>query len=245
MLQMSIKLKKLHCIIDQPPTHMKLVLDWSEEQSTAFLYNEILQAIKPADSMQEEEVEIPLFDKNNLAKIIEEVGYHERLIIFLRPRYKLERIIVEPDEVIMDVHHSDGERLAYSFYNPTKRSSISIAAKISEDIDGVYRKIAASPMDLQLQQYFIKRATEQVSFESEPKRSLPELMTVPQVSEYLQLEEKTIRNWVAGKQIPFKKVGSAVRFKKTEIDKALDGGTLGKVMAKKVERKSVTTKRKS
>ncbi len=242
---MSTKLKKLHCIIDEPPKHMKLVLHWAEEQPTAFLCNEILQAIKPADSMQDELIEAPLFDKNNLAKMIEEVGYHERLIIFLRPRYKLERIMVEPDEVIMDVHPSQGERLAYSFYNPTKRSSISIAAKISEDIDGVYRKIAASPNDLQLRQYFIKRATEQVSFESEPKKVFPELMTVSQVSEYLQLEEKTIRNWVPGKQIPFKKVGSAVRFKKTEIDEALESGTLGRAMAKKVERKSVTTKRKS
>lgn len=239
---MSTKLKKLHCIIDQPPKHMKLVLDWTEEQPTAFLCNEILQAIKPADSMQEEVVEAPLFDKNNLAKLIEEVGFHERLIIFLRPRYKLERLIVEPDEVIMDVHPSDGERLAYSFYNPTKRSSISIAAKISEDIDGVYRKIAASPMDLQLRQYFIKRATEQISFESEPKRTMPDLMTVGQLAEYLQLEEKTIRNWVSGKQIPFKKVGSAVRFKKSEIDEALENGTLGKAMAKKAARKSVTAK---
>ncbi len=46
--------------------------------------------------------------------------------------------------------------------------------------------------------------------------------------------------WVAGKQIPFKKVGSAVRFKISEINEALEKGTLGKAMAKKAARKSVT-----
>ena len=130
---MSPKLKKLHWIIDQPPTHLKLVMNWNEEQPTAFLCNEILTAIKPADNIQEELVETPLFDKNNLAKMIEEIGYKGHLLIILRPRYKLERIIVEPDEVIIDVH-TYGEKLVYSFYNPTKRQSISIAAKISEDI---------------------------------------------------------------------------------------------------------------
>ncbi len=241
---MSSKLKKLHCIIDQPPTHMKLVMDWAEEQPTAFLCNEILTSIKPADSLREELIEAPLFDKNNLTKLIEEIGYHGRLLIYLRPRYKLERIIVEPDEVIVDVH-SFGEKLVYSFYNPTKRSSISIATKISEDIEGLYRKIAANPLDLQLRQYFIKQATEHTSFDSEPKKSLPDLLSVGQVAEYLQLEEKTIRNWVAGKLIPFKKAGSAVRFKKTEIDEALENGTLGKILKKKSNRNFSTAKRKS
>jgi excisionase family DNA binding protein len=44
------------------------------------------------------------------------------------------------------------------------------------------------------------------------------LLTIPQLSAWLQVPEKTIQDWVYKRQIPFKKVGRLVRFKKTEIE---------------------------
>lgn len=49
--------------------------------------------------------------------------------------------------------------------------------------------------------------------------SSDEIMTVKEVAEYLKIAEKTAYRFAADKKIPGFKVGSAWRFKKTEIDK--------------------------
>jgi excisionase family DNA binding protein len=226
---MATSYKKVHIISDQITEHHEGIWTWKKEISTPYLFDEIWDAMQPARYVRTKFHAFSLFDKNNLTKIVCEIKYHERLILFLRPEYKLDHIIVEPENVVVDVHFTKGGRLLYSFFNPTKKKDIiTITAKLGEDLTGVYRKIAAHPDDLQLRQYFIKQAIEVVSFDSEPRVLLPELMTIEQVAEFLQMEVKTIRNWVAEKRIPFKKVGSAVRFNKKEIDSALDAGTLGK-----------------
>lgn len=44
------------------------------------------------------------------------------------------------------------------------------------------------------------------------------LLTVPQLSEWLQIPQKTIRDWVYKRQIPFLKVGRLIRFRSREIE---------------------------
>lgn len=43
------------------------------------------------------------------------------------------------------------------------------------------------------------------------------LLTTEQLSELLQVSEKTIRDWVYKRKIPFKRVGRLIRFCKSEI----------------------------
>lgn len=43
-------------------------------------------------------------------------------------------------------------------------------------------------------------------------------MKVPEVARYLGLAESTIRNKVSRGEIPYKKVGTQVRFRRSEID---------------------------
>ena len=52
--------------------------------------------------------------------------------------------------------------------------------------------------------------------------SSDEIMTVKEVAEYLKIAEKTAYRFAADKKIPGFKVGSAWRFKKTEIDKWIE-----------------------
>jgi excisionase family DNA binding protein len=46
-------------------------------------------------------------------------------------------------------------------------------------------------------------------------------MTAVQAADYLQVEEKTIRNWTSQGRIPSASIGGAVRYKKSDIDKLL------------------------
>jgi excisionase family DNA binding protein len=63
-------------------------------------------------------------------------------------------------------------------------------------------------------------------------------MTVAQAARYLSVEEKTIRNWTSEGKIPFKKLGSSVRYQKKELDEALQKGDLGKSRSRKPKRPS-------
>ncbi len=49
-----------------------------------------------------------------------------------------------------------------------------------------------------------------------------EILTIKQVAEYLQLNEKTIYRMVKTKGIPFFKVGGSIRFRKTIVEKWID-----------------------
>jgi excisionase family DNA binding protein len=46
-----------------------------------------------------------------------------------------------------------------------------------------------------------------------------ELLTTAQAAEYLQLSERTIRQWIKDKKLPASKYGKAWRIKKADIDK--------------------------
>ena len=54
-----------------------------------------------------------------------------------------------------------------------------------------------------------------------PKKEFPEIMTAVQAADYLQIKEKTIRNWTSQGRIPSASIGGAVRYKKSDIDKLL------------------------
>ncbi len=48
------------------------------------------------------------------------------------------------------------------------------------------------------------------------------LLIVSDVAEILEIKERTIYEWVRRGKIPFKKLGSSVRFSKTEIQEWVD-----------------------
>ena len=49
-------------------------------------------------------------------------------------------------------------------------------------------------------------------------RLFDNLLTVPELSEWLKIPQKTIMDWVYKRQIPHKRVGRHIRFKKSEIE---------------------------
>jgi excisionase family DNA binding protein len=49
-------------------------------------------------------------------------------------------------------------------------------------------------------------------------RVFDNLITILQLSQWTQVPEKTIRDWVYKRKIPFKKVGRHIRFLKSEIE---------------------------
>ena len=48
-----------------------------------------------------------------------------------------------------------------------------------------------------------------------------ELLTTAQTAEYLQLSERTIRQWIKDKKIPASKLGKGWRIKKSDVDKLI------------------------
>ena len=52
---------------------------------------------------------------------------------------------------------------------------------------------------------------------------MAELMTTAQTAKYLQLSERTIRQWIKDKKLPASKPGKAWRIKKSDIDKLVKG----------------------
>ena len=105
--------------------------------------------------------------------------------------------------------------MIYSFYNPTRRNSVSITCSIEKDSQ-VNSKIKSDLTDIHWRQYFIRVAKGNAKEKSESKVS--ENMTADQVAEYLQLDIKTIRNWTSENKIPFVKLGGSVRYPKERID---------------------------
>jgi excisionase family DNA binding protein len=55
-----------------------------------------------------------------------------------------------------------------------------------------------------------------------------ELLTTAEAAEYLRISEWTLRHWVSDKKIRFIKVGRAVRFKRTHLDRFLQDNVHGK-----------------
>jgi excisionase family DNA binding protein len=48
-------------------------------------------------------------------------------------------------------------------------------------------------------------------------------LTIEEVAAYLKVAEKTIRKWVFNREIPFRKIHKAVRFRLSEIEMWIDG----------------------
>ncbi|MBI3605579.1 MAG: helix-turn-helix domain-containing protein [Nitrospirae bacterium] len=48
------------------------------------------------------------------------------------------------------------------------------------------------------------------------------LMSVSELSLYLNVKVKTLYGWIGQKEIPYLKIGRLVRFEKTEIDRWLE-----------------------
>jgi len=57
---------------------------------------------------------------------------------------------------------------------------------------------------------------------------LAELLTAAEAADYLRISEWTLRHWVSDKKIRFIKIGRAVPFKKTHLDRFLSDNVHGK-----------------
>jgi len=157
----------------------------------------------------------PLFNESGLTKLLPEVGLKGIFYLELRPGFKIKQLIVEPNDVVTDIYIGPKDRLIYSFYNPTRRNTISITCSLEKDYQ-VYSKIKSDLTDIHWRQYFIRVAQGNAEEKSESRVS--ENMTSEQVAEYLQLDIKTIRNWTSENKIPSVKLGGSVRYPKERID---------------------------
>jgi len=105
--------------------------------------------------------------------------------------------------------------LIYSFYNTTRRNTISLTASIEKDAQ-FYGKIKSDLSDICWRQNFIRLAK---GDERDIKGTrIPEKIAAEQVADYLQVDKKTIRNWTSEEKIQSVKIGSAVRYPKECIN---------------------------
>jgi excisionase family DNA binding protein len=58
------------------------------------------------------------------------------------------------------------------------------------------------------------------------RKERPEVMTIDQVAEYLQLHKQVVYRHVKNKNIPVSRIGSTLRFKKSVIDAWLEDSAL-------------------
>jgi len=49
-------------------------------------------------------------------------------------------------------------------------------------------------------------------------------LTIEELAGYLKVAEQTVRRWVLNREIPYRKIHKAVRFRVSEIEKWIDGG---------------------
>lgn len=206
---------------------------WGYESYTYDLKTEIefpfaagmLQELTPKDSSQTKNYkpeisDLPLFNEKGLGKLIPEVGPKGIYYLELRSGHKLRQLVVEPEDVVVDIYFGAENTLIYSFYNPTRRNNIAITAAIEKDTENVYTKLKSDPKDIIWRQHFIRRAKADFNKEGmdQPKKEYPENMTAVQAADYLQVEEKTIRNWTSQGKIPSVKISGIVRYKKSDIE---------------------------
>jgi len=154
-----------------------------------------------------------------------ELGSRGLYYLVLRKGYKIDQLLFQPDELSIDLYVHKDSRLIYSFYNPTLKRNINIKGKISEDIDGIARKIKANLDDIYFRNYFLKLATEDYGKEIKIPEYFPPIMNAQQAANYLGIKEKTIRKWTSEAKIPFTKIGNTVRYRKSDLDGFLDKQT--------------------
>jgi excisionase family DNA binding protein len=184
-----------------------------------------LQEMFPEDNQYGNILELStslLFNESGLTKLIPEVGPKGIYYLELKPGHKLKQLVVEPEDVVVDIYFGREDTLIYSFYNPTRRKSIAITASIEKDTENIYTKLKSDPEDIHWRQHFIRRALAEFNKEglSPLKKEYPENMTAVQVADYLQVEEKTIRNWTSQGKIPSVRISGIVRYKKSDIEQS-------------------------
>jgi len=228
---MSRTIAEILVHLDWVERHGQVRYSYSQPIASPFLIGSTSNLLLPPDRLEQaDEVASPLFNQEGYCSILAQISRNGIYFLYLRPRYRLAKLIVNPESVVVDLLCDDSERLCYCFFNPSTREAITVTAQLVEDVDGVYRKISAFPDDLTWRQYFIRRAMAKFEprgiHDAEPE--YPEVMTTKQVASYLGFEEKTIRNWTSAGMIPHKKIGGTSRYLKSEIDEALKQETVGR-----------------
>ena len=57
---------------------------------------------------------------------------------------------------------------------------------------------------------------------SQKATSFPEILTGPQVMEYLQISRRTLQDWIKDKKLPHSRIGRKLMFRKSRIDQLID-----------------------
>jgi hypothetical protein len=165
----------------------------------------------------------PLFNESGLAKLIPEVGPKGIYYLELRPGHKLKQLIVEPEDVYVDIYIGPKDTLIYSFYNPTRRNTISITAAIEKDDESVYSQIKAAPNDLTWRQYYIKRSlqssSESMKENTKVEKITREILTSDEAANYLRMKKKTLQNYASQGRVKSLKGG---KFKLKDLEEFLE-----------------------
>ena len=151
-----------------------------------------------------------------------EIGSRGLYYLVLQKGYKIDKLLVQPDELNIDLLVHKNGRLIYSFYNPTKKRNINLRGEIAEDYDGIASKIKANLDDILLRNYFLQLALENFGKDFKIPEYFPETMKAEQAASYLNFSVKTIRNWTSEGKLKPTKIGNTVRYRKKDLDKFLD-----------------------
>lgn len=233
---MSVRVNKIFVDYDLVQKHNQVSFAHNEDVELVDL---VTRFPAPDRLLDIRETETPISNRAGDATIVRPVGPYGIYYLYLRPNFALSQIVVEPDDVFVDITRVK-DQLVYCFYNGTRRESISITATICEDLEGVARELSTGLNDATWRQYFVRKVLTKPDARpiGQPAQEFPDIMTVAQAARYLSVEEKTIRNWTSEGKIPFKKLGSSVRYQKKELDEALQKGDLGKSRSRKPKRPS-------
>lgn len=237
---MSVRVNKIFVDYDLVQKHNQVSFAHNEDVDLVDL---VTRFPAPDRLLDIRETETPIFSRAGHATIVRPVGPYGIYYLFLRPNFALSKIVVEPDDVFVDISR-EKDHLVYCFYNGTRRESISISATICEDLEGVARELSTGLNDATWRQYFVRKVLTKPDARSigQPAAAFPDIMTAAQAARYLSVEEKTIRNWTSEGRIPFKKLGSSVRYMKKELDEALENGDIGKAISKKLKARQSKSK---
>ncbi len=226
----QIKLKKVIVYYDEGGHYGIVVYDADEAFDTPYMAGEAKTLVPDQSEIKTSRIiEEPMFNKLGDVKIMADVGHKGALIIRLRPLHRLAKIIVDPNDVIVDIYF-DEESLIYTFYNPTRLEAITASMKMMPDDEGILKKLKEAPEDLQWRQYFVRRAMIRPDFVSisEVSNSKRDNLNAAEAADLLGVSEKTIRNWTSEQKIPFQKVGRKVVYSKKQLLQAREERSIGK-----------------
>ncbi len=218
---MDVRVDRIWIDVDTVQKHHHVVFEHERDVELIDLVSAFQAPDLLVDAAQSD---LPIFNRDGHATIVRQVGPHRLYYLFLRPLYALTRIVVDPDDVFVDMTRRH-DQLIYSFYNGTRRAAISITAKIEEDVEGIATDLSSRLKDPVWRQYFVRKVLLKPDARSllPPEEGTRAIMTAAQVARYLNVEEKTIRNWTSEGKIPHAKLGSAERYRKAAIDAAVLG----------------------